>query len=78
MSVAVGMARWRPDQRFACPGTAHETPVRRAARGAPGVQRLRSAALEFIGVIQRLSSGVLNPQEHARALTYQALVDPSR
>jgi CubicO group peptidase (beta-lactamase class C family) len=34
--------------------------------------------LVFIGMIQRLNSGVLNLQEHARALTYQALVDPSR
>jgi CubicO group peptidase (beta-lactamase class C family) len=32
----------------------------------------------FIGMIQRLNSGVLNLQEHARALTYQALVDPSK
>jgi hypothetical protein len=29
-------------------------------------------------MIQRLNSGVLNLQEHARALTYQALVDPSK
>jgi CubicO group peptidase (beta-lactamase class C family) len=34
--------------------------------------------LVFIGMIQRLNSGVLNLQEHARALTYQALVDPSK
>jgi CubicO group peptidase (beta-lactamase class C family) len=34
--------------------------------------------LVFIGMIQRLNSGVLNLQEHARALTYQALVEPSR